>query len=95
MYFNMYSHNNIVGGHIKKVEGYNSKIKKILMLDENRAKRLNIVQEITAFFWIFRKKEDWPQFYGEEDLNLYNILNNFLLKMEKRYGDTLTNFKFY
>jgi len=43
MYFNMYSHNNIVGGHIKKVEGYNSKIKKILMLDENRAKRLNIV----------------------------------------------------
>lgn len=27
LYFNMYLHNNIVGGHLKNVEGYNRRIK--------------------------------------------------------------------
>ena len=27
LFYNMYIHNNIVGGHLKHVEGYNAKIK--------------------------------------------------------------------
>jgi len=44
LYFNMYQHNNIVGGHLKNIEGYNAKIKNIIMLDSNRAKRITKVE---------------------------------------------------
>lgn len=36
----MYQHDNIVGGHLKKIEGYCPKIKNIIMIDEVRAKRI-------------------------------------------------------
>ena len=40
LFYNMYQHNNIVGGHLKNVEGYNNKIRQILMMDDVRAKRI-------------------------------------------------------
>lgn len=43
LYFNMYQHNNLVGGQFKNIEGYNLKIRNILMIDNNRAKRINNV----------------------------------------------------
>lgn len=54
LYFNMYQHNNIVGGHLKNIEGYSQRIKGILMIDSNRAKRITNVEEITNFFWGFK-----------------------------------------
>jgi hypothetical protein len=54
LYFNLYNHNNLVGGHLRTIEGYNMKIKKILMLDDNRAKRLTNSSEITNLFWSFK-----------------------------------------
>lgn len=44
LYFNMYQHNNIVGGHLKNIEGFTSKIKSILMMDNIRAKRISNVE---------------------------------------------------
>lgn len=44
LYFNMYQHNNIVGGHLKNIEGYNPRIKKIVMEDNIRAKRITNVE---------------------------------------------------
>ena len=40
----MYQHNNIVGGHLKNIEGYSNKIKNIIMIDMNRAKRITNVE---------------------------------------------------
>jgi len=40
----MYKHNNIVGGHLRNIEGYSPKIRNVLMLDSNRAKRITNVE---------------------------------------------------
>lgn len=95
LYFNMYTYNNIVGGHLRNIEGYSSKIKNILMIDDNRAKRITNPKEIADLFWVFKPKEERPEYFGEEDLTLYNNLNNFLMKMEKNYADKLTHFNYY
>ena len=84
LYYNMYQHNNIVAGHLKNIEGYN-RIKNILMIDANRAKRITKVEDITRHFWVFREEADRPQFFGEEDLGLYNSLNGYSLKIERKY----------
>ncbi len=49
----MYVHNNIVGGHLRKVEGYGRRIRDILMLDDNRARRITDIKEITKHFQVF------------------------------------------
>ena len=54
LYFNMYQHNNIVGGHFKNIEGYSPKIRNILMMDNNRAKRISNVEQITDLFWSYK-----------------------------------------
>ena len=51
----MYEYNNIVGGHIKKMEGFTSRVKDILMMDTNRAKRISRVEEITDHLWAFKE----------------------------------------
>ena len=60
LYFNMYLHNNIVGGHLKNIEGYSLKIKQVLMLDNNRAKRITNIEDITNFFWAFKDPSTRP-----------------------------------
>lgn len=92
LYFNMYQYDNIVGGHLKKIEGYSPKIKNIIMTDEVRARRITHIEDITSFFWSYRPASDRPEYFGEEDLSLYNLLNGYLLKMEKKYSETLIRF---
>ncbi len=58
LYFNMYQHNNIVGGYFKNVEGFNPRIQSILMIDDTRAKRIENAQEITTLFQVFKPKTD-------------------------------------
>lgn len=58
LYFNMYEHNNIVGGYFKNVEGFNPKIESILMIDDLRAKRIENAKEITCLFQVFKLKSD-------------------------------------
>ena len=77
----MYQHNNIVGGHLKNIEGFNQRIKSIIMLDSNRAKRITNVEEITNLFWSYKDADQRPFFFGEEDQTLFNMLNGYLLKM--------------
>jgi hypothetical protein len=79
LYFNMYLHNNIVGGHFKKIEGYNKRIKEILMIDEMRAKRISSSEEITSCFQVFKTSR--TEYYMEEDMSLFNLISNFLLKL--------------
>ncbi len=52
----MYQHANIVGGHMRNVEGYNAKIKNMLMFDEMRAKRIQKPEEVTLFFQVFQSQ---------------------------------------
>ena len=42
--------------------------------------------------WVFKDPQSRPEFYGEEDLNLFNILQNFSMKMEKHFNDAKRNF---
>jgi hypothetical protein len=58
LYFNMYEHNNIVGGYFKNVEGFNPKIESILMIDDLRAKRIENAKEITSLFQVFKLKSN-------------------------------------
>ena len=58
LYYNMYEHNNIVGGYFKNVEGFNPRIESILMLDGTRAKRIENAKEITCLFQVFKPKND-------------------------------------
>lgn len=53
LFFNLYQHNNIVGGHFRKVEGFNRRIQNIIMLDDLRAKRFSDPTEITNLFQVF------------------------------------------
>jgi hypothetical protein len=64
LYFNMFQHNNIVGGHLKNIEGFNSRIKSILMIDDVRAKRITNVEDITNHFWSFQEPNLRPEFFG-------------------------------
>lgn len=81
LYFNMYQHDNIVGGHFKNIEGYSAKIKSIIMADQTRARRITHIEDITDFFWSFRPAGERPLYFGEEDLALYNILNGYSFKI--------------
>ena len=65
------------------------------MLDLNRAKRITAVEEITNHFWVYKEINFRPQFFGEEDLALYNALNGFLLKMEKKYSYIVVNYSYF
>lgn len=53
LFFNMYVHNNIVGGHLRKVEGYGRRIRDILMFDDARARRITDPKDITKHFQVF------------------------------------------
>lgn len=53
LFFNMYTHDNIVGGHFRKVEGYGRRVREVLMLDDARARRLAAPAEITRHFRAF------------------------------------------
>ena len=65
------------------------------MLDMNRAKRITNIEQITNHFWIYKDISIRPQYFGEEDLALYNILNGFLLKMEKKYSENIINYNYF
>lgn len=65
------------------------------MLDSLRAKRITQVEEITSHFWSFKDESTRPVYFGEEDLALYNILNGYSFKMEKKYNENLTKFNFF
>lgn len=95
LFFNMYQHNNIVGGHLKNVEGFNNRVRNVLMLDANRAKRIKQVEDITSHFWSFKEEDVRPTYFGEEDLALYNILNGFSFKMERKYTENLSKFNYF
>lgn len=53
LFFNMYVHNNIVGGHLRNVEGYGRRIRDILMFDDARARRITEPRDITKHFQVF------------------------------------------
>ena len=41
---------------------------------------------------MFRPEEERPEYFGEEDLNLYNALQNYSLKMERSLVQVSLNF---
>lgn len=79
LFFNLYQHNNIVGGHFRKVEGFNRRIQHILMLDDLRAKRFTNPSELTTLFQVFH--EIRGEHFVDEDLSLLSLLSNFLMKL--------------
>ena len=87
----MYQSANRVGDLIKSLEGFNDQIRKIL-LEGVKAKRIRNIDELKIYFWIFKHARERPEYYGEEDLSLYNILQNFCLKMEKAFEDIEKNY---
>lgn len=93
LFFNLYQHNNIVGGHFRKVEGFNRRIQHILMLDDLRAKRFTDPAEITVLFQVFREAKS--EHFVDEDLALLSLMSNFLMKLERKYHDLKESFSFF
>ena len=81
----MYPHPKKVGDLLKGVEGYNKVVHDVIFENRMNAKRIKKDSEITSNFWVFKERNLWPEFYGEEDLNLFNILQNFSMKMDKNF----------
>lgn len=51
------------------------------MMDEVRAKRLTKTEDFKGFFAVFRERGERSDFYMEEDMAVYNVLNNYNMKM--------------
>lgn len=93
LYFHMYSSARKVGALLRSFDGYNATIQKIFFIS-SQSQEAKIIQEgsICKEFWMFRPEEERPEYFGEEDLNLYNALQNYSLKMERSLVQVSLNF---
>ena len=44
------------------------------------------------YFWVSKEPSLRPEYYGEEDLYLFNLFQNYSLKMERSYMEIKRNF---
>jgi hypothetical protein len=44
------------------------------------------------YFWAFKPPKTRAEYFGEQDETLYNLVQNFVLKMEKSFEDVEKNY---